>query len=140
MTDCAVIDLGAWCGPLTAGEEAATAASFEPGERSDDTILLDELAERHGELVVLDARLPARWRGEPNPVDRLPGRVPGALNAPWPDPVPELPDGEVVAYCGSGVTACVTLHRLQLAGRGGRLYPGSWSEWEQHAALPRERG
>jgi thiosulfate/3-mercaptopyruvate sulfurtransferase len=50
-----------------------------------------------------------------------------------------VPDGEVVAYCGSGVTACVTLHRLSLAGRDGRLYPGSWSDWETRD-LPRERG
>ncbi len=54
--------------------------------------------------------------------------------------MPELPPGDVVAYCGSGVTACVTLHRLHLEGREGRLYPGSWSEWEQHEGLPRERG
>ena len=51
----------------------------------------------------------------------------------------ELPAGELVAYCGSGITACVVLHRLHLAGREGRLYPGSWSEWEQHPELPRER-
>ena len=54
-------------------------------------------------------------------------------------PLPELPDGELVAYCGSGVTACVTLHRAWLAGRDGRLYPGSWSEWSQRG-LPLERG
>jgi thiosulfate/3-mercaptopyruvate sulfurtransferase len=66
--------------------------------------------------------------------------VPGAVNAPWNDPLPELPDGELVAYCGSGVTACVPLHRLHLAGRDGLLYPGSWSEWEQRDDLPRERG
>ncbi len=53
---------------------------------------------------------------------------------------PALPDGDLVAYCGSGVTACVTLHRLALAGREGRLYPGSWSEWEQRPELPVERG
>ncbi len=68
-----------------------------------------------------------------------PGRIPGALNAPWDAPLPELPDGELVAYCGSGITACVVLHRLHLAGRDGLLYPGSWSEWEQHPELPVER-
>jgi thiosulfate/3-mercaptopyruvate sulfurtransferase len=137
---CAVIDLDAWRGPLAAGEETPAPTVFEPRERFDDTILIDELAERHGELVLVDARLPSRWRGEPNPIDRVPGRIPGALNAPWPDPLPELPAGDVVAYCGSGVTSCVTIHRLQLAGREARLYPGSWSEWEQRAELPRDAG
>jgi thiosulfate/3-mercaptopyruvate sulfurtransferase len=137
---CGVIDLDAWRGPLTPGEEHAEPRTFEPRERTGDTIELDELAERHGELVVVDARLPFRWRGEPNPVDKVPGRIPGALNAPWNDAVPELPEGELVAYCGSGVTSCVTVHRLHLAGREGRLYPGSWSEWEQRDDLPRERG
>ena len=137
---CAVIDLEAWRGPLTAGEETPARATFVASERFDDAISLDELAARHRELVVVDSRLPARWRGEPNPIDRVPGRIPGALNAPWPDALPALPPGELVAYCGSGVTACVTLHRLHLSGRDGRLYPGSWSEWEQHDALPRESG
>jgi len=82
--------------------------------------------------------VPERFRGEPNPIDRIPGRVPGALNAPWNEPLPELPEGELVAYCGSGVTSCVTLHRLALAGRSAKLYPGSWSEWEQ-LGLPVER-
>ena len=111
-----------------------------PVERSGDTIGREELAARLDELVVVDARFPARWRGEPNPIDRVPGRIPGALNAPWDEPLPELPDGELVAYCGSGVTASVVLHRLHLAGREGLLYPGSWSEWEQHPELPVERG
>ncbi|MGH3073095.1 MAG: rhodanese-like domain-containing protein, partial [Gaiellaceae bacterium] len=44
---------------------------------------------------------------------------------------PELLDApELVVYCGSGVTACVVLHELHLAGRTDtRLYPGSFSEW-----------
>src|SRR6266550_489498 len=108
---CAVLDLAGWHGPLRAGDEA------------------DEPAARLDELVVVDARLPPRWRGEPNPIDRVPGRIPGAVNAPWNEELPELPGGEIVAYCGSGVTACVVLHRLYLHGREGRLYPGSWSEW-----------
>lgn len=134
-----VIDLEAWRGPLSSGEEHVAAGRFEPRVRPDDTIELPELVARLDELVLLDARLPDRYRGEPNPIDRVPGRIPGALNAPWSAPLPRLPPGEVVAYCGSGITACVLLHRLELAGRAGRLYPGSWSEWERHEELPRER-
>jgi thiosulfate/3-mercaptopyruvate sulfurtransferase len=137
--DCAVIDLDGWHGALRGGEEEIQTAVFEPRQRTDDTIERRELGERLHELVVVDARVPRRWRGEPNDVDVVPGRIPGALNAPWVAPPPELPAGELVVYCGSGVTACVPLHRLHLAGREGRLYPGSWSEWEQYPELPIER-
>ena len=138
--NCAVIDFEAWRGPLSAGEEQIDQADFVPRERDDDTVDPHELARRLDELVVVDARRPERFRGEPNPIDKVPGRVPGARNAPWDEPLPDLPEGELVAYCGSGVTACVPLHRLALAGREGKLYPGSWSEWEQRPELPRERG
>jgi thiosulfate/3-mercaptopyruvate sulfurtransferase len=137
--DCAVIDLDAWRGPLRGGEEEIEPAVFEPRLRDGDTVSADELASRLNELVPVDARVAERWRGEPNPIDKVPGRVPGAVNAPWNEPVPELPAGELVAYCGSGVTACVVLHRLWLEGRDAKLYPGSWSEWEQ-LDLPVERG
>jgi thiosulfate/3-mercaptopyruvate sulfurtransferase len=136
---CAVIDLESWRGPLAAGEEHSEPATFEPRPRTDDAIELTELRGRLDELVVVDARAAARWRGEPNPIDRVPGRIPGAVNAPWQEPLPELPEGELVAYCGSGVTSCVTLHRAWLGGREGRLYPGSWSEWSRRG-LPLERG
>jgi thiosulfate/3-mercaptopyruvate sulfurtransferase len=137
--DCAVLELDAWHGPLRTGEEEVEPATFVTRPREDDTIAAEELAERLDELVIVDARRPERFRGEPNPIDRVPGRIPGARNAPWDEPVPELPDGELVAYCGSGVTASVVLHRLALAGRDGKLYPGSWSEWEQ-LGLPVTRG
>jgi len=136
---CAVIDFDAWRGPLTEGEEQIEPAGFVPRPRSSDTVEADELAQRLDELVVVDARVPSRYRGEPNPIDKVPGRIPGAVNAPWNEPLPALPKGELVAYCGSGVTACVVLHRLHLAGCEGKLYPGSWSEWEQRADLPRDR-
>jgi thiosulfate/3-mercaptopyruvate sulfurtransferase len=135
---CAVIDFDAWRGPLTSGEEEIEPAEFVLRPRSDDAIEVDELARRLDELVVVDARVAARWRGEPGSLDKVPGRIPGALNAPWNEPVPALPEGELAAYCGSGVTACVVLHGLHLAGREGKLYPGSWSEWEQRDDLPRE--
>ena len=132
------MELAGWRGALTPGEEQIEPAVFTPRVRGDDTIDPDELMRRRDELVVVDARLAKRWRGEDNAIDKKPGRIPGALNAPWNEDLPELPDGEVVAYCGSGVTATVVLHRLHVAGRDGRLYPGSWSEWEQRD-LPVER-
>jgi thiosulfate/3-mercaptopyruvate sulfurtransferase len=136
----AVIDLESWRGPLASGPERAPAAAFAAAERSGDTIDAEEIASRTEQLILLDARLPARFRGEPNPIDARPGRIPGARNTPWNEPLGELPPGEIAAYCGSGVTACVILHRLALAGRDGRLYPGSWSEWEQRQDLPLSRG
>ena len=137
--ECAVVDFDAWHGPLMHGDEPVEPATFAARVRTDDTIAADELAARRDELVVVDARFPARWRGENNPIDTKPGRIPGAHNAPWNEPLPTLPDGEVVAYCGSGVTACVVLHRLHVEGRDGKLYPGSWSEWEQRDDFPVER-
>jgi thiosulfate/3-mercaptopyruvate sulfurtransferase len=141
--ECAVLlgGVDAWAGALETGEATIEPAEFVARERSGDTIVAEELARRLAdpELVLVDARPPSRWRGEPNPVDAKPGRIPGALNAPWNEPQPELPAGELVAYCGSGVTACVVLHRAFLAGREGVLYPGSWSDWSQRP-LPVERG
>jgi thiosulfate/3-mercaptopyruvate sulfurtransferase len=135
-----VIELSAWRGPLTPGEERALPTRFEARPRTDDTIERAELAARLHELVLLDARIPDRFRGEPNPLDSFPGRIPGARNAPWNEPLPPLPEGELAVYCGSGITACAVLHRLHLRGRSGRLYPGSWSEWERDSELPRESG
>ena len=137
--DCAVMDFAGWHGPLAVGEEELAPATFALRARDDDTIEADELARGRDELVVVDARVPERWRGEPGSIDKVPGRIPGALNTPWNEPLPDLPAGELVAYCGSGVTASVLLHRLHLAGREGRLYPGSWSEWSQ-LDLPVEKG
>jgi thiosulfate/3-mercaptopyruvate sulfurtransferase len=142
--DCAVIDFGAWRGPLRAGEEEIEPATFEPRPRAGDTVAAEEVAGRLGDpdLLILDARVPARFRGEANPIDRVPGRIPGARNAPFTDELPKdvLEAKEIAVYCGSGVTACVDLLALDLAGRpDAKLYPGSWSEWEQ-LGLPVERG
>jgi thiosulfate/3-mercaptopyruvate sulfurtransferase len=137
--DCAVTEVEAWHGPLSTGVEEPDPAEFVPRVRDDDTIEAAQLDRRREEFVVVDARVPSRWRGEPNPVDRVPGRIPGAVSSPWNEPLRSIPEGEVVVYCGSGVTASVVVHRLHLAGREARLYPGSWSEWEQ-LGLPVERG
>ncbi len=146
--DCAVLAGGieSWLGPFRGGDEDVQPARFVPRPRQDDTMGADEIAARLGDprLLILDARAESRWRGEPNPIDRVPGRIPGARNLPFTaaEPLPEgiLGADEIVVYCGSGVTSCVPL--LALAGRGrfdAKLYPGSWSEWEQRG-LPLERG
>jgi thiosulfate/3-mercaptopyruvate sulfurtransferase len=141
--ECSVLlgGIDAWGGELRAGEENVEPAEFVPRERSGDTIAAEEIVRRLADpsLALVDARTANRWRGEPNEIDHVPGRIPGAANAPWTEPLPELPAGELVAYCGSGVTSCVTLHRAWLVGREGRLYPGSWSDWSQRG-LPLERG
>jgi len=140
---CAVLAGGieAWGGPLRGGEEEIEPAVFTPRERGSDTIEAQEIVRRLADpsLVLVDSRPELRWRGEPNEIDDPPGRIPGALSTPWAQPLPALPEGELAAYCGSGITACVTLHRAWLAGREGRLYPGSWSEWSRRG-LPLERG
>jgi thiosulfate/3-mercaptopyruvate sulfurtransferase len=136
--------VGAWLGPLRGGEEEVEGVVFEPSSRDDDTIEAEELAARLGDgrLIVVDGRLPERYRGEVEPIDPVAGRIPGARNAPFSD---ELPPGlleaeEIVAYCGSGITAAVVLLRLAYAGRSdAKLYPGSWSDWSGRG-LPAETG
>lgn len=110
------------------------------------------------EGVLLDARSPERYRGEIEPIDPVAGRIPGAVNMPFGELAPEgrfLPPEELrarfeaagvtsgdaaVAYCGSGVTACVVVLAAEVAGIGATgLYPGSWSEWCA-LGLPAERG
>ena len=141
-----MIDIESWRGLLASGEEDIEPAEFVPHARRDDTIGAEELAARLDDpsLLILDARVPERFRGEPNPIDRVPGRIPGARNVPFTGALPEeaeaLEAEEVAVYCGSGVTACVQLLNLVRAGRpDAKLYPGSWSEWEQ-LGLPLERG
>jgi thiosulfate/3-mercaptopyruvate sulfurtransferase len=102
-----------------------------------------------GSGVLLDARVPARYRGENEPIDPVPGHIPGAVNLPAADLVG--PDGcllppdalrgrfaaagvkegrPVGAYCGSGVTAAQTVLALTVAGiPDPAMYVGSWSHW-----------
>lgn len=129
----------------------------EPGTfvgTPDHRLLLDaeHLQKRLGQpgLTLIDARAQPRFRGEVEPIDPIAGHIPGAQCAAFSEnlgsdgrflPAEQLkqrfaaqlqgrPAQELVAYCGSGVTACHNLFALSLAGYPlGKLYAGSWSEW-----------
>lgn len=112
-------------------------------------------------VVLLDARAPDRYRGRNETLDPVGGRIPGARNRYFRDNLDAsgcfkpaavlerefaavLGDAgadRVVHYCGSGVSACHNLLAMELAGlRGGRLYPGSWSEWCADTSRPVHSG
>ena len=133
---------------------------FEAHPREDDFIDTEAMqaALAGGHIHLLDARTPERWRGEVEPVDPVPGRIPGAINAPATEKVRDfrfrqpnqlhsyyqrlgILDGRpIVASCGSGVAACIDLLGLELAGvSGAKLYPGSYSAWLAKG-LPIEKG
>lgn len=118
-----------------------------------DRVGTDELAARVGTTaapVLVDVRAPERYRGEVEPIDPVAGHIPGAVNRPSmanldadgrfrPAAVAErytdLPDP--VLYCGSGITAAHSLLALRSASlTGGRIYPGSWSDWVRDPGRP----
>ena len=138
--------------------------SVVPGHFSgqpDPRLVVDaeQLRQRLGEprLTLLDARALPRFRGEVEPLDPVAGHIPGARCAAFTDnlgadgrflPREQLrqrfagfladrPAEQLVAYCGSGVTACHNLFALSLAGYPlAPLYAGSWSEWVTDSARP----
>jgi thiosulfate/3-mercaptopyruvate sulfurtransferase len=116
------------------------------------TLNAQQLLQRLGQpaLTLLDARGLPRFKGEVEPIDPIAGHIPGAQCAAFTDnlgadgrflPADQLKQrfaakladrspNDLVAYCGSGVTACHNLFALCLAGYPlGTLYAGSWSEW-----------
>ena len=144
------------------GVEKRPAAVFTPRVQSRMRLTVDEVSEHLGDdtMLLVDARSPERFAGQPDPLDNVFGHIPGARNRYYRDnispegtlrPPAELrqafarvledrPPEDVVTYCGSGVTACHNLLAMEHAGlRGGRLFAGSWSEWEADPDRPVER-
>ncbi len=137
---------------------SATGASAPPYPATEwrlptRTMAQVEAAIQGGTELVVDARDAERHRGEVEPVDPVPGRIPGTVSSPQRSllgpngrflPAETLrsrfdallagrPASQVVTYCGSGVTACHLLLGMELAGLpGASLYVGSFSEWSRN--------
>ena len=144
--------------PVSTQETSPKPGDFTAAPGQLPALDADGVAEVARSGILLDARAPARYRGETEPVDRVAGHIPGALSAPTAEnvtadgrfrPAAELqarfaelgiaraPGAagdssgrpQVAVYCGSGVTAAHELLALQLAGIPAALYVGSWSGW-----------
>jgi thiosulfate/3-mercaptopyruvate sulfurtransferase len=150
----AVLDggIGAWTAaglPLTGSVPHYPRASLELADRWTNVIERDELAARLGDYALLDARAAERYRGEVEPIDPAAGHIPTALSAPTAGnldagsrflAVSELrrrfeslaEDRPVVAYCGSGTSACHNSLAMRIAGLPDPiLYVGSFSDWSR---------
>jgi thiosulfate/3-mercaptopyruvate sulfurtransferase len=147
--------------PVTVDVPLFTPFNYPIRLKSDAAVDIRAVERTLGKSVLLDARAPARYRGEQEPIDPVAGRIKGAKNRFNMDNVSaqgtfKSPDelkkefqsvlqgrspGEVIHYCGSGVAACHNLLAMELAGlKGGKLYAGSWSEWSADPKRPQERG
>ncbi|XHS78431.1 sulfurtransferase [Burkholderiaceae bacterium UC74_6] len=152
----AVLD-GGKQGPLTTELPPVKDGDFELGEALVASIDADTLQARLGNVRLIDARAPERFRGEVEPLDKQAGHIPGAANRLFKLNLAE--DGrfkspeqlraefapllaphaaaQTVHQCGSGVTACHNLLAMSYAGlEGAALYPGSWSEWSSDPLRP----
>jgi thiosulfate/3-mercaptopyruvate sulfurtransferase len=149
--------------PVRSGEEIRPPATFVASPRPEMRISVDEVSAQLGnpKTLLVDARAPERFEGQTEPIDRVPGHIPGAVNRYYRTnagddftlrPPQELRNqflkvlgshepSQAVMYCGSGVTACHNLLAMTHAGLpGARLYAGSWSEWSADPARPVEKG
>jgi len=154
--DVSVLDGGiqAWSaigGPLTDVVPELAPATLTLGDTWSRTIDRDTLSQRLGDVALLDARAPERYRGEEEPIDPVAGHIPTARSLPTDSNLGMdgrmLPPSilrerfvdlgpEVVTACGSGVTACHHALAMRVAGLPDPiLYPGSYSDWSR-AGLP----
>lgn len=167
-TSVAVLDGGfaAWqeAGlPISREPGTRAARQFAPRVATDAALSAAEVQQALARKAValIDARGADRFAGENETLDPVAGHVPGASNRPfaknvdgrgrflsaaelrrqWTEALAGRVAQDVVAMCGSGVSACHNLLALEIAGlSGARLYPGSWSEWIRDPQRPIARG
>ncbi|MEA5417965.1 sulfurtransferase [Spirulina sp. CCNP1310] len=136
--------------PVTEAIPTPRAGAFTPQLQRDWVVDIATVQQPERGFILVDCRDRDRYLGHHEPIDPIAGHIPGAINRPWReittaagysqspevqrDLWADLPwDQELVVYCGSGVTACVNLLSLTVAGRPwAKLYPGGWSDWCAH--------
>lgn len=113
-------------------------------------IELQELAERLGDVTVVDVRTPGEYDGTTgNACDPRRGHIPGARHldvyrlmeldpADIAGALGLEPGAEVVAYCHSGSRSAIATQILRGLGYEARNFVGSWHEWSRHEELPAE--
>jgi thiosulfate/3-mercaptopyruvate sulfurtransferase len=137
-----------------------TPTHFEPAPWPADHLATTDQVADLGGAVLLDARARERFTGEAALAIERPGHIPDARSAPWaavlgPDgtvrDVAELREhfttlgvgdtSDVIASCGSGVSACMNVLALEHAGFApARLYVASWSGWSADPERPAVTG
>jgi thiosulfate/3-mercaptopyruvate sulfurtransferase len=155
-------------GALESGENVSHATRghvdrFTPRVDSHAALSAAELEQglRDPKVMLVDARAAERYAGHVEPIDSVAGHIPGAVNHPftanldadnrflpaaelkrrWEERLAGKEARDLVAMCGSGVTACHNLLSLEVAGLpGAKLYAGSWSEWIRDPRRPIARG
>lgn len=149
---------------VNSGEEPCRfQANFELGQPLETLKTVAQVESDLGQpsQTLIDARAPARYRGEVEPLDPVAGHIPGALNRPFSSNIAAdgrfkpaallkaefdelLADRDpatVVHQCGSGVSATPNVLAMRIAGFAPTaLFAGSWSEWCSQPGRPAEQG
>lgn len=147
--------------PTEAKSKGNNQAQFKSSIQDNLLVTVDELEEKlHSEkLLLIDARAELRYQGIEEPIDKIAGHIPSAVNQfhqnnlnqdgflkdrnDLLDTYTKLAGGdlenkEIIAYCGSGVTSCLDLAVVHSLGfQQAKLYLGSWSEWIEDPYRPK---
>jgi thiosulfate/3-mercaptopyruvate sulfurtransferase len=145
--------------PVETTPAEAAEGDFVPGPPLVDAVEAGEVPLIASSGVLLDARDRERYLGEVEPVDPVPGHIPGAVSAPTRQNVSadgtfldagalrdrftalgvaaeDAAGGPGVVAFGAGVRGAHEVLALEIAGFRAALYPGSWSGWITDPSRP----
>lgn len=147
--------------PTTKEVPKPESAQYKVSIRKEMLATYDEVKEivanKKKSPILIDSREKARYLGKEEPIDKIPGHIPGAIHKFWAEGLEngffkgseeqkkrfaELDQKEpIIVYCGSGVTATPNYIALKIAGyQNVKLYAGSYSDWVSYSDNPVEKG